>query len=190
MSQRASHVGYLHGSTRYLGVLDRNHRNPSDKARNRGRHNTPLRTVPLGMVWCLPAASGAQMTRAELEARRLSAIPDLQGDVLSASGIAKRYGVSRVTVYRWQNAIIANGENGLKARRTPGRPPRMTPKQMNSAARLFRIGPGIVLNAATHRWTQRLFAKAIYQQIGIKFSDDHVGRIMHRLGLVPTKART
>jgi transposase len=130
-------------------------------------------------------ATGAQMTRAELEARRLSAIPDLQGDVLSASAIAKRYGVSRVTVYRWQNAIIANGEDGLKARRTPGRPPRMTPDQIRMLRAIWKDGPG----PGFDHWTARRFTEAIQQHIDIEFSHDHVGRIMHRLGLVPTKQK-
>ena len=120
------------------------------------------------------------MTRAELEARRLSAIPDLQGDVLSAAAIAKRYGVSRVTVYRWQNAILANGEDGLKIHRAPGRPSRINDAQRAAICRLFR---------RERWWTQSRFADALSNELGIEYSPDHVGRIMHRLGLVPTKAR-
>jgi transposase len=33
------------------------------------------------------------------------------------------------------------------------------------------------------RWTTARFADAIFARFGIKYDPDHVGRIMHRLGL-------
>jgi transposase len=33
------------------------------------------------------------------------------------------------------------------------------------------------------RWTTQRFAEAIYARFGIRYDPDHVGRIMHRLGL-------
>jgi transposase len=117
------------------------------------------------------------MTRAELEARRLSAIPDLQSE-MSQRAIAKRYGVSRRTIYQWKS-MLSNGENGLKARKAPGRPPRMTPDQIRMLRAIWKEGPGIGFD----HWTARRFAEAIQQHIDIEFSHDHVGRIMHKLGL-------
>jgi transposase len=37
--------------------------------------------------------------------------------------------------------------------------------------------------------TQALFCNALSEQLGIEYSPDHVGRIMHRLGLLPTKRK-
>ncbi len=35
----------------------------------------------------------------------------------------------------------------------------------------------------TDRWTTARFAQAIYARFGVRYDPDHVGRIMHRLGL-------
>jgi transposase len=120
------------------------------------------------------------MTRPELEARRLSAIPDIESG-MTQYAIAKRYKVSRMTAHRWKKALL-NG-HGLKSRKTPGRPPRMDQTRMNIARKFWETGPRKLLKVDTDHWTARLFAHAIKQNLGIKFSHDHVGRIMHQLGL-------
>jgi transposase len=40
-----------------------------------------------------------------------------------------------------------------------------------------------LLKSDNDHWTAARFAEAIHQQIGIEYSPDHVGRIMHQLGL-------
>ncbi len=115
------------------------------------------------------------MTRQELEARRLSAIPDLQSK-MSQRAIGKRYGVSRMTVHRWKSAL-KNG-NGLNARKAPGRPPRMSADQKETCRIIWEEG-----QFGYDHWTAARFAEAIEQQMGITYSSDHVGRIMQRLGL-------
>jgi transposase len=35
----------------------------------------------------------------------------------------------------------------------------------------------------TDRWTTARFAEAIFARFAVKYDPDHVGRIMHRLGL-------
>ena len=115
------------------------------------------------------------MTRQELEARRLSAIPDLLSK-MSQRAIAKRYGVSRMTIHRWKTMLQ---NDGLQARKAPGRPPRMTPEQVRFLRVIWKKGPG----RDFEHWTARRFAEAIQHHMSIKFSRDHVGRIMHRMGL-------
>lgn len=116
------------------------------------------------------------MTRAELEARRLQAIPGLSSGKTVAK-LAKQFHVSRITIYRWQK-MLAQGESELKARKTPGRPPRMSHDQLEMCRIIWEEG-----QFGYDHWTAARFAKAIQQQIHITFSHDHVGRIMHKLGL-------
>jgi len=114
------------------------------------------------------------VTRPELEARRLQAIPDLQNGT-RMSQLAKQYQVSRTTIYRWQHKL-EHGES-LKATKAPGRPPKLAPSQKLLLKGIFRNG------LKEGRWTQKAFGTAIENATGIKYSKDHVGRIMHQLGL-------
>jgi transposase len=67
------------------------------------------------------------MTRAELEARRLAAVPDLQSpSMMFLAEIAHKYGVSRMTITRWRRAV-AEGRS-LAATKSPGRPRGGIPK--------------------------------------------------------------
>jgi transposase len=73
----------------------------------------------------------------------------------------------------------------------------MDAADLRNISELFHGGPRKFLENAigykaefkTDRWTQVTFGKVIAFVTGIEYSNDHVGRIMHRLGLVPTKAR-
>ena len=123
------------------------------------------------------------MTRLELEARRMEAIPDLDSSMMQAK-IARRFGVSRATVSRWRRARAQGSE--LKRSPPPGRPPRLTPADVKALESLYAEGPGIV--GAT-KWTQNSFAKLIRFVAQIDFHPDHVGKLMHRWGLRPKREK-
>ena len=127
------------------------------------------------------------MTRQELEARRLSAIPEFSNGT-SMAKLAAEYKVSRTSVYRWKRAID-RGEP-LAARKAPGRPLRMSGEQERQAIQLWKLGPNILLETETDKWTQARFAEAVELQLGIHYSPDHMGRIMHHLGLTLIKQRS
>jgi transposase len=116
------------------------------------------------------------MTRAEMEIRRLDAVPAL-GSSLSLAMLAKRFHVSRTTIKRWRHAV-EHGEP-LTLRRATGRPVLTNPEQIKA---LYRAGPR-ASGFEADKWTQNRFCAAIETATGIKYDPDHVGRIMHRLGL-------
>jgi transposase len=138
------------------------------------------------------AAQGV-LTRDEMESRRLLAAQDLQGG-LTQSQIAKKFGVSRTTASRWHRALSRTGVEALRKRRATGRPSRLTGEQQQGVAELYRAGARAA-GFSDDRWTTARFAEAIQARFGIKYDPDHVGRIMHRLGLrersrpVRTRAR-
>ncbi len=49
-------------------------------------------------------------------------------------------------------------------------------------AEVYRSGPR-VCGFDADRWTTARFAEAIQTRFGVHYDPDHVGRIMHRLGL-------
>ena len=72
------------------------------------------------------------LTRNEMENRRLQAAQDLQRG-LSQSQVARKFGVSRTTASRWCRALTGNGVEGLRKRRSPGRPSRLKPDQLQGS---------------------------------------------------------
>jgi transposase len=121
------------------------------------------------------------LTRDEMERRRLEAAQDLQRG-LSQSQVARKFGVSRTTASRWCRALNGNGLEGLRKRRAPGRPSRLKPDQLQVVAELYHAGPRAA-GFNSDSWTTARFAEAILARFGVRYDPDHVGRIMHRLGL-------
>jgi putative transposase len=126
-------------------------------------------------------AAQSLLTRDEMESRRLMAAQDLQTGV-SQSKVARKYGVSRTTASRWHRALAGKGVEALRKRRAPGRPSRLSTQQLAVVAELYQAGP-LQAGFESDRWTTQRFADAIYGKFGIRYDPDHVGRIMHRLGL-------
>ena len=126
------------------------------------------------------AAEGI-LTRDEMESRRLLAAQDLQRG-LSQSQVARKFGVSRTTASRWYRALNGKGMEGLRKRRAPGRPSRLDPEQLSIVAEIYQAGPRSA-GFESDRWTTARFADAIQTRFGVRYDPDHVGRIMHRLGL-------
>jgi transposase len=126
------------------------------------------------------AAQGI-LTRDEMESRRLQAAQELQRG-LSQSQVARKFGVSRTTASRWFRALSGKGVEALRKRRAPGRPSRLTRDQMTAVGELYQAGPRLS-GFDTDRWTTARFAEAIFARFQVRYDPDHVGRIMHRLGL-------
>ncbi len=132
------------------------------------------------------AAQGI-LTRDEMESRRLLAAQDLQRG-LSQSQVARKFGVSRTTASRWHRALNGTGVEALRKRRAPGRPSRLNSGQLEVAAELYRAG-ALAAGFDSDRWTTERFADAIQRQFGIRYDPDHVGRIIHKLGLRERRVR-
>jgi transposase len=129
----------------------------------------------------MDTAAHGILTRDEMESRRLMAAQDLQRG-LSQSQVSRKFGVSRTTASRWHRAIHGRGVESLRKRRAPGRPCRLSTDQLAGVTQLYRGGPRAA-GYDSDRWTTMRFADAIQVRFGIRYDPDHVGRIMHRLGL-------
>ena len=129
----------------------------------------------------MDTAADGILTRDEMESRRLMAAQDLQRG-LTQSQVARKFGVSRTTASRWHRALHGRGVEALRKRRAPGRPSRLTAEQLAGVAEIYRAGPRTA-GFDSDRWTTIRFAEAIRARYGVQYDPDHVGRIMHRLGL-------
>jgi transposase len=129
----------------------------------------------------METATEGILTRDEMENRRLLAGQDLERG-LSQSQVARKFGVSRTTASRWYRALNGRGMEALRKRRAPGRPSRLTQDQLKGLAEIYQAGPRAA-GFHTDHWTTGRFAESIHARFGIRYDPDHVGRIMHRLGL-------
>jgi putative transposase len=121
------------------------------------------------------------LNRDDMERRRLEGASDLLNG-LSQSDVARKFGVSRTTASRWRRALDSEGVDALRKRKATGRPTRLSPNQFAELAEIYAAGPQASgFNA--DRWTTRLFAVTIETRFGVRYDPDHVGRLIHKLGL-------
>ena len=121
------------------------------------------------------------LNRDEMEARRLEAVQDLQTG-LSQSCVARKFGVSRTTASRWNRALQEKGVESLRKRRATGRPSRLSREQLLLIPDIFSQG-AIVNGFPDNRWTTARLAAVIEARFGVHYDQDHVGRLMQKLGL-------
>jgi putative transposase len=121
------------------------------------------------------------LNRDDMERRRLDGARDLLNG-LSQSDVARKFGVSRTTASRWRRALDAQGVDALRKRKATGRPTRLSADQFAELADIYAAGPQAG-GFTARRWTTRLFAVAIEAHFGVRYDPDHVGRLIHKLGL-------
>ena len=126
------------------------------------------------------------LSRDEMERRRLEAAEDLQKGI-SQARVARKFGVSRTTASRWHRTLAGQGVERLRKRKAPGRPSRLSATQMAEVREMFAAGAQ-ASGFDTDRWTTARLAQAIETRFAIRYDPDHVGRLMHRLGLRPKPA--
>ncbi len=126
-------------------------------------------------------ATEGVLSREEMETRRLAAAGELLGG-LTQSKVASKYGVSRTTASRWARALNNNGVDGLRKRRATGRPSRLRPDQLSQLREIYNEG-ALSAGFESDRWTTSKLAQVIEMKFGVRYDQDHVGRLLHKLGL-------
>jgi transposase len=115
-----------------------------------------------------------------LEARRRRALKLLDKG-LSLHEVAEKVGCAASSVMRWRDKRDEEGDEGLKVRVSPGRPPRLTNRQRERLVKLLLKGPQ-AQGYSTDVWTTARVAELIKSTFDIRYHSDHVGRLLHALG--------
>ena len=121
----------------------------------------------------------------ELERRRQRAIALLEGGHAPVD-VARMLGVDRRSVRRWKAAHRKRGAKGIKARPTPGRPPKLDSRQRARLERLLLKG-ATAAGYESDLWTCRRIAEVISEQLGVMYHRDHIGRLLRSLGWSPQR---
>jgi transposase len=120
-----------------------------------------------------------------LERRRLRAMALLKQGLMPVE-VAERVGVDRRSVRRWKRALREGGTAALASKPVPGRPPKLSPKQLQRLEGIL-LGGARKQGFATDVWTCPRVAQVIGRRCGVSYHVDHVCRVLHALGWSPQK---
>jgi len=116
-------------------------------------------------------------SKGELERRRRRALV-LVKEGFSLNEVARRLGCNASSVKRWRDSERDGGEDALKAKPTPGRPPRLTAVEKEKLAE-FLLEGSLAHGYRTDLWTTLRIAQVIEKKFGVHYHRDHVGRLLH-----------
>jgi transposase len=98
--------------------------------------------------------------------------------------IAEALDVFEEAVSRWLARARDDGPGALRARSTPGHPPKLSPAQRRSIPELLWHGPE-AYGFRGQVWTCARIARVIEEEFGVRSHKDHVSRILKDLRWTP-----
>ncbi len=98
----------------------------------------------------------------------------------SLNEVGRLIGCNASSVMRWRDARKRKGAEGLRVRFSPGRPPRLKPRQRPRLVKLLLQGP-MAHGYRTNLWTTARIAELIEREFRVHYHRDHIGRLMHSL---------
>ena len=127
-----------------------------------------------------------QLDHGTLEAMRFRAIEASRAG-MKPQALAVAYGVSTRTIFKWLSDFYKGGEQALRAKSIPGRPPKLDGAQMRWLAQAVTDGTPQQHGFASGLWTLSLMRELILRQFGHKLALASVGRIMRLMGITVQK---
>jgi transposase len=115
-----------------------------------------------------------------IEARRRQALRLLE-EGYSLNEVGRMIGSAPSSVMRWRDALHSGGEEALKVRFSPGRPPALTAAQRKQVVKLLLKG-AMANDFSTELWTTGRVAILIHKHCRVQFHRSHVARLLHELG--------
>jgi transposase len=112
-----------------------------------------------------------------MEARRKQAARLFASGRLNQSEIARRLGVSSVSVHRWFHAWRRGGTAALRKAGRAGRKPRLEKADLKLLDRALRDG-ALAYGFSTELWTLPRVARVIEEITGVHYHPGHVWRIL------------
>lgn len=123
----------------------------------------------------------AKLTRAQMEERRLAAVPLLRKGKLSQSEIARRLGVTPAAVHKWRRRLDEGGKRALRRAATPGRPCKLTPEQERRLCRLLDAGASAA-GFDSERWTLPRVQRLIEREFSVSYHARSLSAFLRRRG--------
>jgi transposase len=124
-------------------------------------------------------------TATELEARRITAVRRVVAG-WAQKDVAAFLGVHPVTVAKWVARHRADGDNGLKAKPTPGRPAFLSDEQERKVLGWLNESP-TKHGFRTDLWTARRVAELIHTKFGVRFHPNYLREWLTKRNYTPQK---
>src|SRR6516165_2741775 len=118
-----------------------------------------------------------------LEWRRFRALHLLR-EGWSRHDIAEALGVSRMSVSRWFARARDGGPDALRARPSPGAPPKLSAAQKRMIPEFLWHGPE-AYGFRGEVWTRARIAQVIEEEFGVRYHKGHVGKLLQELHWTP-----
>jgi len=129
---------------------------------------------------------GRKLDHHTLEVLRLRAVDQVAAGA-HPEDVARALGMHQKTVYGWLAKLRDGGRDALRAKPVPGRPPKLSPEQMQRVYELVTGSDPRQLSFDFALWTRDLVRELIRREFKVSMSDSAVGRLLHRLGLSPQR---
>jgi transposase len=117
---------------------------------------------------------------AKLETRRIAAMARLRRGE-STSQVARSLGVCIQSVQRWARSYRLHGNEGLRCLPKSGPRPKLAREKLARLPDLLAQGP-LSHGFATPVWTSERIAGLIWSRFRVRYSPDHVKRLLPSLG--------
>lgn len=107
----------------------------------------------------------------------------------SVQKVAELYGESVRTIQRWAKAVNTYGLRGLIDNKRPGRPPRLSPEQLNELRRDLEQSPN-AFGFTQGFWDGPLLSHHIKEKYGVTLKVRRCQALFHELGYTLQRPRT
>lgn len=126
------------------------------------------------------------LDRKALEAIRIQAVKRVEAGE-SPEEVVRVLGFTRSVIYDWLARYREGGFEALKARSAPGRPPKISGKQIERLYKILTQKSPLQLKFEFALWTRAMVRELIRDKFGVRISDVSVGRLLRKMGLSPQK---
>lgn len=101
---------------------------------------------------------------------------------VSLNAVARKLGCSASSVMRWRDQRSREGDGVYEVQASAGRPSRLTDAQKKRLVKVLLRG-AIARGYRTDLWTTARIADVIEELFSVRYHRDHVGRLLHSIGL-------
>lgn len=129
---------------------------------------------------------GRTLSHETLETIRHLAVQRVKEGERPSSVIAS-FGLCRTTIYKWLQAERRGGVDALNARKHPGRPSTLSPRQKLQVRRWISGKDPRQYSFDFGLWTRKIVAALIQQKFGVELGVTAVGRLLAELDITPQK---
>ena len=123
------------------------------------------------------------VTREEIRIRAVKCVE--AGE--SPEVVIKALGFHRSCIYQWLAKYREGGIDALKTRKIPGRPPKLTGKQLEQLYKIITDNTPLQLKFEFALWTRDMIRELIRDKFGVRLSVVTVGRLLRKIGFSPQK---